>query len=265
MHFVGNYWLTGRYSQNMNRNPLIPTATVDKNGRQTTVHKRMDAGGPGRAMNIPQPVIQAQPADNCKLIVTAGFEADIYAVKMSDNVREKMMDTLDQFTLTRAENTLRESNTALKHFRKATYWCAQNRNFAVVNSLTLLTEESEDKSATHQERILLALMGVQHIRGPKTPEIDLTNPDDDRAEGARALVKMAVERGFPEGLISMIGPKKDQNAIVFIDQGVGNLIMDRPDRADEIVDMYQGRKPFDRGLYEAALDNNVRALNDGAL
>jgi hypothetical protein len=63
----------------------------------------------------------------------------------------------------------------------------------------------------------------------------------------------------------MIGPKKEQSAIVFIDQGLGRLIMDRPDRADEIVDMYAGRKPFDRGLYEAALDNNVRALNDGAL
>lgn len=249
----------------MNRNPLIPTATVDKNGRQTTVHKRMDTGGTGREMNIPQATIRPAATDNCNIIVTAGFDNDVNAVKMSDSVREKMMSTLGDDTLERIENNLRDHNAPLTMVRKATHWCAQNRNLAVLNSLALLTEESEDKSSKAQERLLLALMGVQHIREPKSPEIDLTNPDDDRVSGARALVKMAVERGFPEGLISMIGPKKEQSAIVFIDQGIGNLIMDNPDRADEIVDMYQGRKPFDRGLYEAALENNVRALNDGAL
>lgn len=250
----------------MNRNPLIPTTTVDKNGRQTTVHKRMESGGSGRATSIPKAtLVTAGAADNCNIIVTAGFDNDINAVKMSDNVREKMMATLGDDTLERIENNLRDHNAPLTMVRRATHWCAQNRNLAVLNSLALLTEESEDKSSKVQERLLLALMGVQHIREPKTAEIDLANPDDERASGAKALVKIIVERGFNEGLISMIGPKKEQSAIVFIDQGLGNLIMDRPDRSDEIVDMYRGGKPFDRGLYEAALENNVRALNDGAL
>ena len=252
----------------MTRNPLIATPTVDKNGRVTTVHKRMDTGStsPGRA--IPKVALPAQPQDNCKLIIESGFETDIHSVKMSDNVRAKMMATLHPETLTRMENLLRNHNVPVTVFRRATFWCAQNRNFAVLNSLALLTEEADDKDkhTKIQERVMAALMGVQHIREPKTPEIDFTNPEESRTEGGRALVNALITRGWSEGLISYINPKKDQTAFVFIDYGVGNLIMDRPDRTDEIIDMYGvGRTPYDRGLYEARLDNNVRSLNSGAL
>lgn len=247
----------------MNKNPLIPTSTVDKNGRRTTVHKRAEASKPGLATSIPKVVLPAPPQDNCKIIVEFGFESDISAHKMSDNVRAKMMATLHPETLTRMENLLRDHNASVLVFRRATNWCTQNRNFAVLNSLVALTEEAEDKG--DMERCLFALMGMQQIREPKTPEIDLTNPDDPRAEGGRALVKAIVAREWSERLVYKSRSKKGHVAVVFVDTGVGNLVMEHPDRADEIIEMYAGGRPFDRGLYEAALENNVQPLNDGVL
>lgn len=249
----------------MTKNPLIPTPTVDKNGRVTTVHKRLDTGGSSLARAIPKVSLPAQPQDNCKLIVESGFETDINAVKMSDNVRAKMMATLHPETLPRMENLLRNHGVGVALFRKAAFWCAQNRNFAVLNSLALLSEEAEDKSQKTQERILFALMGVQDIREPKTPEIDLTNPDEPRAAGGRALVKAVISLDWKEQLTYTSNPRKEQRALTFVDTGVGNLIMDYPDRADEIVSMYAGNRLFDRGRYEAALENNVQPLNEGVL
>ena len=116
-----------------------------------------------------------------------------------------------------------------------------------------------------QERLMLALMGVQQSRQPKTWEIDLTNPDEPRAEGARALVKVMIERGLPEGLARMKEPKKDQTALCFEDPAVGGFIIDHPDHADEIVDLWKERGTFDRELYEEALNNNVAPFNNGVL
>lgn len=247
----------------MTRNPLIPTPTVDKNGRQTTVHKRADTGASKAAANIPMVALKLQQEDNCHVIINYGFESDLSAVKMSDNVRAKMMSTLNENTLETAESILRDYNEGTITFRKATNWCAENRNFAVLNGYVALLDEAENKDRDTQLDILYAMKGLQYSRHSRA-EIDITNPDDENAEGGRALVKALIENR-ETGIVVRHNLKKNQSAYTFRDHEVGTMIVERPDRVNEIVDLYIQHGRFDRGLFEAALENNVQSLHGGVL
>jgi hypothetical protein len=56
-----------------------------------------------------------------------------------------------------------------------------------------------------------------------------------------------------------------QTALTFHDPDVGNLIMEHPDRAEEIVDLYRERKEYDPELFASVLGSNVPAINSGIL
>jgi hypothetical protein len=248
----------------MSKNPLVATPIVDSRGRQTTVHKRADTGKPGLGASIPKVSIKAPAQDNCNIIVTHGFASDCLALKMSDNVRSKLMATLNDDTLDRMENLMRDHGVSTTTFRTATSWCVANRNFAVLNGFVDLVEKLENKDRDQQINVLYSLMGVQYSLPPKAPEIDITNPDDPRAEGGRVLANTILDN-LGSGLIGRRNLKKNQAAYDFNDYGVGEFIREHPDRAEEILGLYRDREMFDKGLYETALRGGVPALYDGAL
>jgi hypothetical protein len=248
----------------MPHNPLVATPTVDKNGRITTVHKRADAGGTKASSSIPKVSLAAPPQDDAKKVVEAAFHTDVKSVKMSANVREKMMATLHPDTLPLMEKMLREHNDGIFVFRKATDWSADSRSFALLNSYMALADESGVSDRDNLLHILYSLRGVQQAR-PGRAQIDITDPDDPKAEGARALAKALIDNA-ESGLVRYQSlTAKGQAAYAFVDYEVGTLIIDRPDRADEIVDLYRSHGMFDRGLFEAALDSDAKALNAGVL
>lgn len=247
----------------MTKNPLIPTTIVNKNGVTTIVHKRLDTGSTTRGSGIPKVSLPAAPADTCKFVVEAGFNSELNYVKMSSGVREKMMTTLHEDTLPVMEAILREHEDGLHVFRRATGWSATSRHLALVNGYVALLNESESKNRDSQLDILQSLRGVQYCR-PAKPVVDITNPDDPYAEGALALVRV-LRQNFDSGLVARRNLPKDEAAYVFNEPEVGTLIMEEPDRADEIVNLYRKYGRFDRDLFKAALENNVQGLNEGVL
>lgn len=248
----------------MSKNPLVATPIVDSRGRQTTVHKRADTGKPGLRASIPGPSIKTPAQDNCKLIVNHGFESDCLASKMSDNVRDRLMATLNENTLDRMESLMRDHGVSTTTFRTATSWCVANRSFAVLNGFVDLVEKLDNKDRDNQINALYSLMGVQQKLSPRDKEIDITNAEDPRAEGGRALAKAYLEN-IETGLLFRNNLKKEQAAYSFEVPEMEAFIMERPDRAQDIVDFYYKRGDFERGLFEEMLKHDVKALSDGVL
>jgi hypothetical protein len=248
----------------MTKNPLVPTTIVNKNGVTTTVHKRLEAKAT-RVSSIPKVSTPAKSAENRNLLVENIFASELDYVKMSPNVREKMMATLHEDTLPVMGNICYENEDDLRIFRKAASWSANSRHLALVNGYVALLNESESKNYGHQLDILRSLRGVQYCR-PAKPVIDITNPNDPYAEGALALVRVLRQNlGARLGLVFLRSMSKDETAYIFKEPEVGTLIMEEPDRADEIVDLYRKYGHFNRARFKAALENNVQALNEGVL
>jgi len=236
---------------------------VNKNGVQTTVHKRVDAVSPVKGRTLPSPSLPTSfNDDNLKFIVESSFEVMLDGANMSDNVRAKAMTTLHPETLTRIEHIFREE-IPTGPIRRAMGICAKNRNFAVLNTMAVLVPEMEDTSVNHQDRLLYALSGLQEERDEKTPQIDITNPDDPRTQGIRVFLGLLLTAD--EEMKTARTNKKFQQYLSFKDREVGKLILENPDRADEIVHLYRAHGRFDRELFETALEANVPSLIEGTL
>lgn len=242
-----------------------PVQIVNKNGVTTTVHKRLDApAGAAKPSVIPKPAIQCtEPQDNAREVVASSFAMTLASHELSEGAEERLLRTLHPDTLPALEEMHRR---ALPHtgVRRAMNWSIKNRNFALLNSMVVLFSEVETPGENRQdEKITYILTGMQNCREKGTPQIDITNDADPRAAGIRDLVRVLSD--IEPELTDQRVNTKYQKSITFADPDVGNLILDRPDRADEIVSMYRSRKAFDRALFESILDSGVPALNEGTL
>lgn len=240
-----------------------PVQIVNKNGVQTTVHKRVDNSPSSTGRSMPAPKLSLHDDEKYKIMVEMSFEVALNGKKTSDNVRAKMMATLHPETLTRVEGLLR-NNIPLTSMRNAMSICVDNRNFAILNSMALLVPEMEDPSVNNQNNILYALAGIQHDRDEKTPEVDLTNPDDPRSYGVRAYLE-SLFKADGDMRVFRTTQKKQQRYVNFADNRVGKMILDYPERADEILSLYRSHGTFDRDLYETALATTSTSLMEGAL
>jgi hypothetical protein len=240
-----------------------PVQIVNKNGVQTTVHKRVDNSPASTGRSMPAPKLALPDDDKYRLMVEMSFEMVLNGTKMSENVRSKMMATLHPETLTRIEGIVRE-NIPMTVMRRVMSICADNRNFAVLNSMALLVPEMDDPSVNNQDNILYALTGLQQDRDDKTPEIDITNPDDPRAQGVRKYLE-SLFKADGEMRVFRTTLKKQQRYVNFKDREVGKMIIDYPERADEILSLYRSHGSFDRDLYESALATSSTSLMEGAL
>lgn len=245
-------------------NRTSPVQIVNKNGVQTTVHKRVDTQSSVTGRKIPIPSLSPNiEEDKYRIMVQMSFEMALNGSKMSDNVRTKLMDTLHPETLPRIEEILR-SNTSLSVIRNAMSICVNNRNFAILNSMALLVPEMDDPNINNQNNILYALTGIQQDRDPKTPEVDLTNPADPRASGIRGYID-SLFKSDRELRMSRTTPKKGQRYINFVDSGLGKMLLEQPEHSDEILSLYRSHGTFDRDLFETALGTSSTSLIEGAL
>lgn len=240
-----------------------PVQIVNKNGVQTTVHKRIDAAAASNGRSIPVPTLALPSDDKYRIMVETSFEVALNGKKASESVRAKMMATLHPETLPRIEGILRD-NIPLTAIRNAMSICADNRNFAILNSMALLVPEMEDPGVNNQNNVLYALAGIQIDRDEKTPEIDLTNPDDPRAQSVRKYLE-SLFKADGEMRVFRTTLKKQQRYVNFKDREIGKMILEHPERADEILSLYRSHGTFDRDLYESALATSSASLMEGAL
>jgi hypothetical protein len=246
-------------------NRTSPVQIINKNGVTTTVHKRVDAAvGSAKPSAIPKPSIHGTgPQDTAAEVVAGSLAMTLASHELSEAAEARLMTTLHPGTMAALEEMHRRD---LPHtgVRRAMNWSIKNRDFALLNTMVVLFMESEIPDKDRQdEKIAYILTGMQNHRVKGTPQIDITKADDPRSAGIRDLVRVLsdVEPELTDQRVNT----KYQKSITFADPDVGNLILDRPERADEIVGMYRSRGAFDRSLFESALDSGVPALNEGTL
>lgn len=248
----------------MNRNPLTPTAIVDKNGRQTTVLKRADGGNTSTGKSIiPAPALHVKLATEKREQIEYSIEYGMRGLSATE--KEPLMATLHPETMERIyAMTLEHPNTIMWGIDVAADWSVENRSFAPFNSVVKLSAETDNRDSIWHENVLYALMGVRELTKDED-WIDLTDPDDPRVDGARAFINSVIENRNNETITVKKEIQFRQQELTFREPLIGKLIMEYPERADEIVNLYKERGECDKELFESVLRNSAPALNDGIL
>lgn len=242
-----------------------PVQIVNKNGVRTTVHKRIDnTSQSGKASRVPKPSLAtAQPQDNSRSLVEHSIAMSFASHDLPDHIQKKIMDTIHPDTIARLERMQRNgiTNSAVT---RAMSWSIKDRSFALLNTMMAILPDMENMGERkQQDKLMYILLGMQEKRTPGTPVIDITNDTDPRSEGIRPLVRSLLTAD--EELTKKNIDDKYRMTVTFKHPGVGNLMLERPEQADEIFSLYRSHRSFDRELFEDALDNGVSALNEGKL
>jgi hypothetical protein len=246
----------------MNRTRLVRTPVVDKNGKPTTVHKRADTGVNGAGSTLPAPALKPK-RDPAQAYVEDAFDPCVDRLPPAE--KQKLMATLHPETLPRMmEMKRRYPNMSMFNISLAINWSADNRNFAVFNSLMLLGSAADERDSEWYRNALHTLTGIEYISDPRNP-IDFTNSDDPRLDGACELFDAIMKNKHDDYIIDDQMLPNHQTALTFYDPDVGSLIMEHPDRADEIVDLYRERKEYDPELFASVLGSSAPAINSGIL
>lgn len=246
----------------MNRTRLVRTPVVDKNGKPTTVHKRADDSVNGTSQELPAPALKPK-RDPAQAYVEDTFGPCVDRLPPAE--QQKLMATLHPETLPcMVEMKRRYPNMSMFNISLAINWCADNRNFAVFNSLMLLGHAADERDSEWYRNALYTLTGIEYINDPHNL-IDFTHSDDPRLEGAGVLFDTIMKNKHDDDMIDDHMLPNHQTALTFYDPDVGSLIMEHPDRADEIVDLYRERKEYDPELFASVLSNSAPAINNGIL
>lgn len=245
----------------MNHTRLVRTPVVDKNGKLTTVHKREDAGDASHSW-FPKPAFPSQ-RELAQKYVDNAFSPCVD--RLPPDKKQKLLTTLHPESLPRMVDMKTKSpNIVMFNITIAIDWCAENGNFALFNSLMLLTHEAEERDSEWHRNALHTLNGIESITDRGNP-IDFTNADDPRLEGARVLFSTVMKNKHHGYITDDRTLPNNQTMLTFHDPEVGNLIMEHPDRADDIVDLYRDRGAYNPELFAAVLSSSSPAVNDGML
>lgn len=246
----------------MNRTRLVRTPVVDKNGKPTTVHKRADDSVSGNSRELPAPALKPK-RDPAQAYVEDAFGPSVDRLPPAE--QQKLMATLHPETLPRmVEMKRRYPNMIMFNINIAIDWSVDNRNFAVFNSLMLLGHAADERQSEWYFNALHTLTGIEHVNDPHNL-IDFTNSDDPRLEGAGVLFDTIMANKHDDEIIDDHTLPNHHRALMFYDHDLGNLIMEHPDRADEIVDLYRERKEYDPELFATVLGSSAPAINGGIL
>lgn len=252
-----------RYSSFMNRNRLVRTPIVDKNGKPTTVHKRTGSGSDKTDQALPAPELKPK-RDPAQAYVEDAFTPCVDRLPPVE--RQKLMATLHPETLPRmVDMKRRHPNMIMFAIKTAIDLSADNGDFAVFNSLILLGHSADESESQWYRDAVFALTGIEYINDSPSP-IDFTQEEDPRLEGARPLFDTLMKGNYNNDLIEYQTLPNHQGVFIFHHPDVGRLVMARPDKAEEIVDLYFERKEYDPELFASVLNSTSSpAINDGIL
>lgn len=246
----------------MNRARLVPTPVVDKNGKPTTVHKRAGSNTNETGQALPAPALKPK-RDPAQAYVEDAFNPCVDQLPPAE--KQKLMATLHPETLPRmVELKRRYPNMIMFNINIAIDWSVENRNFAVFNSLVLLGSAADERESEWYFNALHTLTGIEYINDPHNL-IDFTHSVDPRLDGACALFDTIMANKHDDDIVDNHTLPNHQTALMFYDHDLGRIIMEHPDRADEIVDLYRERKEYDPELFASVLGSSAPAISGGIL
>lgn len=249
------------------RDDLIPTPIVDKNGKQTTVHRKLGKSG-GAAVMFPTPTVsESSDARDALVRETALVLASAAnAPEFSLRSVTKDLDHCSDGLIEHVGEVLRsiEDEKAMK-------------NVAATIALQIMRRPKGKKSgAAHEEEMheQMCLFPVIPNSGPETvlkiirsvrrlPQFsgmgNLRDAGEDEMKKCKALARV-MSSALREQLID---PRSD--SYLFEDERVTDLVLEYPDRSHLIADVIRARYTLDPVLLRDIVENEASALGSGTL
>lgn len=248
----------------VSRENLVPTPTVDKNGRFTTVFRKLfTPASPKQA--IPAPEFQTDYNKDLVRVAGQHLMLDIYddnetrsmivaeLKKYPDDLLKKLhaaltRDGMSERSTDRLRQKLRdeiESKPALEFLREAV------RFYPYLGGMS--------RGACRR------IVGGLHDY-PQLPEsLDYSIESKDVQDKCESLVRVMGATMSVGGVGGVTGFKRSPKGVVFSDDAFAELVMDFPERSLQIARAVNERQSFDPELIRRVIDGEASALGSGNL
>lgn len=236
------------------RDHLVPTLTVDKNGRTTTVHKKLATTGSAKSIPF---------SKNTELIVRRkdlihGLATVMESTWAGGNVNA-LTQTLKMFPdslLQRLDHTQATNSVAFARIVRIAITKGAGEK-SVREYLFFL--DDLDASSYYAARDHIAALH----RYTQLPESDdFSQESDELKSQCRALI--AVQRACSH-LDEDDMFRLESGMFVLDDDGFVELILAHPDKATQIVNFIRERRSIDVGLIAEVISGDATALGSGTL
>lgn len=245
---------------------LVPTPVVDKNGRLTTVHKHGTVAG-RRAASFPAPHVPAVPLPSREDIISGIMdqirEMDfIFSEYEAKEIRSYLEERTPEF-LSKAGAVFRSPKSAViagKLIRGL-------ETPTLINEAVLYMPQMEYRGFWETVHLIKTLHGYY----PGLPKADdYSEVDQSVQDRCLALLKVtcaARHMGQTDKALkaTTVGRNNRDRAYVLRDERLISLLLEQPQRADEIVRIIAERGTAEFGVIHAVLNAESVALSDGTL
>lgn len=249
----------------MNNN-LVPSPIVDKNGRYTTVYRRMDEPA-STAVGIPAPIVSG----------VSEREIEARVKRIMDEVSE-IVSFFDEVAYEEAESTVRAYSPELLVRIEDAFQELETSTIAA-----LLIQDGEDEAMVSEfieyvpdlngiDNFFEAKRAVMSLRGdfyPGLPEsADYGSAESHVKEQCHALMKVTSALKTEEAgelRLVTLSAEPNERAWIIADQRLISLVLERPQDVDLIVKTIKEKHTGDFGVMHAVLHAESLPLADGSL
>lgn len=251
------------------RENLIPTPTVDKNGRQTTVYRK--SGGKGRAKSVPSPAVSAAAeARSTKLVQTAleifrGTQVDAASRRSiidqlhncSDELVERIHSSL--LSVEDFDDRLQLSSKIRIKFDKRFY--AEDGFEERLDDALYFYPLLPHRSFSFADKVIRSLRAYPQL--PATKHFKDASSDLMVRYVALArtidavLTVSAISGPFRRGGVG--------DVYVFDNDKLTELVLDYPEQSDRITSIIKDRGMYDPELLRLIIEGGASALGSGTL
>lgn len=258
---------------------LIPTRILDRNGKATTVHKKVDLNGTAKQFSAPPPL--AAPTNK--------VDIELFQIVSDMNRMMYPADETPDF-IHNAETIISKTVTALNAYpeklRKTILDYIKTETHEKTRGVLYWVQEGWTEATLNEwfscEEVLQDTQPDQLLRGvhlyPQLPQIeDYTTADERTQEQVTALLavtarlekeKFARERANRDDPTLNDFPLETvgyHQAVKLNNDGLIKLILDRPEQADQIAGIILERGTADAELIQEALVTDSPSLHHGVL
>jgi hypothetical protein len=236
------------------REHLVPTLTVDKNGRTTTVHKKRVAGGVAKNIPLSNSAEMIVRRNNLIHVLASGMESrwaggSVGALaKTLKKYPDILLERLSQAQVTNGDGFVRVLRIAITKAAK----------LETVSEYVCFLDDL-DASSYYAARDHIASLH-QYTQLPESD--DFSNESEELKSQCRALLK--VQRACAE-VEDLEVFRMESGYFVIDDDDLVELILGHPDRATQIADSIRERKTIDVALIAEVITSDATALGSGTL
>lgn len=253
----------------VNRSNLVPTHTVDKNGRQTTVYRRNGAGA--SVPSVPAPELKLTINDDLVRETAQELLKDLFPGSSSRGTNDAAMRR-------GVVSAIRSYPEALvKELRDAIIGLDQSTDSENLRESLCELIEKKPSEAKLREAILLypavskwnEEVGKEIIGSLREYEgipawSDLSRESDEVKARCVAMATV-VSEVFSFSPSSEYFRTKGKSDLVLKDEALVDLVFEYPERAGEMAAVIRERKSVDPVLLRGIVASDSRALGEGSL